>query len=59
MCENDNLHFAISDRFIVREFDFDAKTVQKERDEKGKLELQLKKQFVSCNAQCMCARLDL
>ncbi len=34
-------------RFIVREFDFDAKAVQNEREEKGKLELQLKKQFVS------------
>ncbi|XP_064384156.1 V-type proton ATPase subunit C 1-A-like [Halichondria panicea] len=38
-------HHAREKKFIVREFDFDAKTVQKERDEKGKLELQLKKQF--------------
>ncbi len=58
MCENDTIHLSIFNRFIVREFDFDAKTVQKERDEKGKLELQLKKQFVSCNATldaCVCA----
>ena len=34
-------------RFIVREFEYDVRSVAKEREEKGKLELQLKKQFVS------------
>ena len=34
-------------RFIVRDFNFDPKAIAQERLEKSKLEMQLKKQFVS------------
>ena len=34
-------------RFVVREFVFDPQAIRAERDEKAKLEVQLKKQFVS------------
>ena len=37
----------ICHRFIVREFEYDPQTVEAERTEKHKLDLQLKKQFVS------------
>ena len=34
-------------RFIVRDFVYDPRAIAAERNEKGKLEMQLKKQFVS------------
>ena len=34
-------------RFIVREFVYDPRAIAAEKNEKGKLEMQLKKQFVS------------
>lgn len=34
-------------RFIVRDFEYDATAAAAEAEERGKLELQLKKQFVS------------
>ena len=34
-------------RFIVRDFTYDPKVIAQERHEKSKLEMQLKKQFVS------------
>ena len=34
-------------RFIVRDFTYDQKAIAQEKQEKSKLELQLKKQFVS------------
>lgn len=34
-------------RFIVRDFEYDPKAIETEREEKHKLDLQLKKQFVS------------
>lgn len=41
------LHHECSCRFIVREFVYDPRAIAAERNEKGKLEMQLKKQFVS------------
>ena len=37
-------------RFIVRDFEYDARAIEDERAEKHKLDLQLKKQFVSASA---------
>ena len=34
-------------RFIVRDFEYDSKAIQTEREERQKLEVQLKRQFVS------------
>lgn len=34
-------------RFIVRDFVYDTKTIKEEKDEKGKLEIEMKKEFVS------------
>lgn len=36
-------------RFIVRDFTYDPKAIAQEKHEKSKLEMQLKKQFVSCH----------
>lgn len=33
-------------RFIVRDFEYDPKVIASEAEERGKLELQIKKQFV-------------
>ena len=34
-------------RFIVRDFVYDPKAIKAEKDEKGKLEIDMKKEFVS------------
>ena len=34
-------------RFIVRDFVYDTKAIKEERDERGKLEIEMKKEFVS------------
>ena len=34
-------------RFIVRDFVYDPNAIKEERDEKGKLEIEMKKEFVS------------
>ena len=39
-------------RFIVREFVYDPRAIAAEKNEKGKLEMQLKKQFVSVCMYC-------
>lgn len=41
------LNFLDCYRFIVREFVYDTHAIAAEKQEKGKLEMQLKKQFVS------------
>ena len=47
------LYFCTLDRFIVRDFVYDPRAIAAERNEKGKLEMQLKKQFVSfCSVLC-------
>ena len=40
-------------RFIVRDFTYNPKAIEQERREKSKLEMQLKKQFVSAIRMCL------
>ena len=35
-------------RFIVRDFVYDTKTIKEEKNEKGRIEVELKREFVSC-----------
>lgn len=45
-------------RFIVRDFVYDTKAIKEERDEKGKLEIEMKKEFVSViSNECHCVNL--
>ena len=41
---------------MVRDFHYDPKAIQAQAAEKGKLEMQLKKQFVSCGEGLILAR---
>ena len=52
------IEFITCHRFIVRDFVYDTKAIKEERDEKGKLEVEIKKEFVSVTSdECHCVDL--